>query len=231
MKYPKIFLIALLATSSMTMTPALAMDEENQSDSSSFRSHPSRPGDSENAEEPVIANSVGSPSALPDSNQLFEMGEEYRYYYSADCSARWFGGWEKNYALSAYYYARAAKLARDAGRRHEAAENKLQHVWEEENCWGRHITRAVQNLPNPNGTLEENLEALIGLNSYAPLDERASLGYPEAQFSLGIAHGRGTGVPMNMDEALRWLQRAADQRHVQASTQLGMMYAIGMGVE
>ena len=51
-----------------------------------------------------------------------------------------------------------------------------------------------------------------------------------AQFSLGVAYGRGRGVPQDDAEAVGWYRLAADQGHARAQGNLGVMYGTGDGV-
>lgn len=44
----------------------------------------------------------------------------------------------------------------------------------------------------------------------------AECGHPEAQFRLGKMHAEGTGVARDIDSALKWLGKAADQGHAGA---------------
>jgi TPR repeat protein len=46
---------------------------------------------------------------------------------------------------------------------------------------------------------------------------RAALqGYPDAEFSLGLAYAEGRGVERDPQQALGWLQRAARRGHAPA---------------
>lgn len=55
---------------------------------------------------------------------------------------------------------------------------------------------------------------------WRPLAERGSA---DAQFNLGQAYRLGKGVPINLSQSQNWLERAADQGHVDAETTLGLM--------
>lgn len=55
---------------------------------------------------------------------------------------------------------------------------------------------------------------------WRPLAEK---GDPDAQFDLGQAYRLGKGVPINLAAAQTWLERAADQGHVDAQTTLGLL--------
>ncbi len=64
----------------------------------------------------------------------------------------------------------------------------------------------------------------------ARLWRRAVHGNPSAQFTLGLAHIRGTGVPRDHREGVKWLRRAARQGHSGAQLNLGVAFALGKGV-
>ena len=51
----------------------------------------------------------------------------------------------------------------------------------------------------------------------------AESGSADAQFNLGQAYRLGKGVPINLSQSQNWLERAADQGHVDAETTLGLM--------
>jgi len=52
-------------------------------------------------------------------------------------------------------------------------------------------------------------------------------GHPDAQFRVALMLHIGSGVPKNIQEAVRWYKRAADQGVVLAQVDLGTMYARG----
>ncbi|HEY7708966.1 MAG TPA: tetratricopeptide repeat-containing serine protease family protein [Candidatus Entotheonella sp.] len=58
----------------------------------------------------------------------------------------------------------------------------------------------------------------------------AQAGEAVAQYSLGILHASGLGVPQNYQEAARWFQQAAQQGYGEAQYNLGLLYARGQGV-
>ena len=58
----------------------------------------------------------------------------------------------------------------------------------------------------------------------------AGQGGANLQFMLGMMHSRGTGVPQNYIEAVKWFRLAADQKPPKAQYSLGMMYFEGKGV-
>lgn len=55
---------------------------------------------------------------------------------------------------------------------------------------------------------------------WRPLAEQ---GNADAQFNLGQAYRLGRGVPANLATAKSWLEKAANQRHVDAETTLGLL--------
>ena len=58
----------------------------------------------------------------------------------------------------------------------------------------------------------------------------AQAGEAIAQYSLGILHASGFGVPQSYQEAARWFQQAAQQGYGEAQYNLGLLYARGQGV-
>ena len=73
--------------------------------------------------------------------------------------------------------------------------------------------------------------AEIGAAKIALLYRKAAeQGYAFAQFSLGVMHVKGTGVPQDLAEAARWYHMAARRGHGLAQYNLGVMYATGIGV-
>ena len=58
----------------------------------------------------------------------------------------------------------------------------------------------------------------------------AEKGNRVAQFRLGMAYHKGTGVPKNDKEAVTWYRQAAEQGHATAQTKLGGVLFTGRGV-
>jgi uncharacterized protein len=58
----------------------------------------------------------------------------------------------------------------------------------------------------------------------------AQAGEAVAQYSLGILHASGFGMPQSYEEAARWFQQAAQQGFGEAQYNLGLLYARGQGV-
>lgn len=75
------------------------------------------------------------------------------------------------------------------------------------------------------------LLALSACLTYTPeLARRAQAGEAEAQYTLGIVHDGGLGVPRDWAEAVKWYRRAAEQGYAPAQDILGSMYIRGLGV-
>ncbi len=60
--------------------------------------------------------------------------------------------------------------------------------------------------------------------------EDAELGYPKAQFNLGVMYANGRGVLKNDVEAVKWYRKAAEQGLVNAQFNLGVSYINGLGI-
>ncbi len=56
-------------------------------------------------------------------------------------------------------------------------------------------------------------------------------GNPAAEYELGVWFSEGRGVPQNLEEAARWLARAADRGLAPAQYRLGTLYEKGHGVK
>ncbi len=59
----------------------------------------------------------------------------------------------------------------------------------------------------------------------------AELGHPDAQYRVAIMFQNGLGMALNLQQALKWMQAAADQEYALAQHGLGFMYMQGEGVE
>lgn len=55
----------------------------------------------------------------------------------------------------------------------------------------------------------------------------AELGDPAEAYALGVRYGSGDGVPADVKEELRWLERAAQSGYVAAMQELARLYAEG----
>ena len=62
------------------------------------------------------------------------------------------------------------------------------------------------------------------------LRKQAEAGNAQAQFDLGLAYGKGQGVPQDSVEAAKWTRMAAVQGSVGAQYNLGNAYYYGEGV-
>ena len=54
---------------------------------------------------------------------------------------------------------------------------------------------------------------------------------PAAEYEIGMRYAEGRGVPLNLLEAARWLERAANHDVVPAQYRLGSLYEKGQGVK
>lgn len=66
----------------------------------------------------------------------------------------------------------------------------------------------------------ERGEYAAAVGEWRPL---AIAGDPDAQFNLGQAYKLGRGVPVDLAEAEAWYRRAADQGHLQAEDNMGLV--------
>jgi TPR repeat protein len=82
--------------------------------------------------------------------------------------------------------------------------------------------------------LERWKEVLFSTRQNTPLavvEARAKAGNPDAETELGRRYLRGKGgVERNYEEALSWLQKAADHGNARGQAFLGIMYDEGDGV-
>ena len=60
--------------------------------------------------------------------------------------------------------------------------------------------------------------------------EDAELGYPKAQFNLGVMYANGRGVLKNDVEAVKWYREAAEQGLANAQFNLAVSYINGVGI-
>jgi hypothetical protein len=63
------------------------------------------------------------------------------------------------------------------------------------------------------------------------LRQKADVGDPAAEFSLGERYRTGSGVESNMTEAAKWFRKAAEQGYAKGQYNLGLCYYYGWGVE
>ena len=66
---------------------------------------------------------------------------------------------------------------------------------------------------------------------FEKLLKHALKGEPRAQFLVGNFYHRGYGVEQDVDAAIRWYRRAAEQEYPGALCALGLCYEKGIGVE
>ena len=62
------------------------------------------------------------------------------------------------------------------------------------------------------------------------LIKNAEGGDPKAQFTLGVAYGKGEGVPQDYAESMKWFRMAAERGLADAQYNLGVPYYKGQGV-
>ena len=68
--------------------------------------------------------------------------------------------------------------------------------------------------------------------SFSPTLKAAAIaGNPAADYEIGMRYAEGRGVPLNLEEAARWLERAANRDIVPAQYRLGSLYEKGQGVK
>jgi TPR repeat protein len=82
-------------------------------------------------------------------------------------------------------------------------------------------------------TFERGLKAFVAgrhgeaIDLWRPL---AETGHVQAQYNLGIAYSRGTGVAPDIHLAIDWWERAGRQGYRDALFNLGLTYSTGFGV-
>ena len=64
--------------------------------------------------------------------------------------------------------------------------------------------------------------------AFALFSRAARAGLPEAQFRVGRAYLKGTGVPVSRRDGAAWLERAAQAGWVEAQTLLATLYLYGL---
>ncbi len=67
--------------------------------------------------------------------------------------------------------------------------------------------------------------------TFAETKTMAEAGDADAQLVLGLMYSIGEGVEQDLKEAVKWLQKAADQRNAKAQYMLGRWYYDGEMVE
>ena len=66
--------------------------------------------------------------------------------------------------------------------------------------------------------------------SIEQLTAHAEQGNADAQCELAKRYGNGEGVNVDLKQALRWFQKAAEQKHPRALGAMGMAYLEGRGI-
>ncbi len=59
----------------------------------------------------------------------------------------------------------------------------------------------------------------------------AEQGDAAVQFNLGLLYLDGQGVPLDLDQAVKWFNRSAEQGYDKAQLNLGALYSVGKGVK
>jgi localization factor PodJL len=77
-------------------------------------------------------------------------------------------------------------------------------------------------------SLADKLPASIGGPA---LRTAGTAGNPAAEYEIGVRFAEGRGVPANMELAVQWLERAANQGLAPAQYRLGSLYEKGQGVK
>ena len=61
------------------------------------------------------------------------------------------------------------------------------------------------------------------------LINKANAGDASTQNELGICYGNGKGVTKDLNEAIKWYRKVADQGHAEAQNKVGNYYFFGWG--
>lgn len=77
----------------------------------------------------------------------------------------------------------------------------------------------------------QNKSAIVDEPYIEEIREKANKEDAEAQNQLAVAYYTGIGVKKNLEEAIRWWARAADNGNGRANSMLGTMYYQGTGVK
>jgi TPR repeat protein len=145
-------------------------------------------------------------AAVPLYRALAEkgnVGAQKRLGYLYEIGA----GVERDWLVAAEWYGKAAEAGDDGA---AAALGFIGRNWVKVNSGGNQIV-------------------------YALVEKAAKMGNPRAQFSLGLMNYRIGDLSFdqttgNLDEALLWYRRAAEQGDVDAEIVLALAYAKGIGV-
>lgn len=77
------------------------------------------------------------------------------------------------------------------------------------------------------------LMAILSTASAAETDDllaKATAGDAAAQYGIGEKYAKGDGVSKNMEEAVKWLTKSAEQGNADAQMSLGALFVSGRGV-
>jgi localization factor PodJL len=85
-------------------------------------------------------------------------------------------------------------------------------------------------MPNLGGTAAPATSSAAGAIP-SGLRSAAMDGNPAAAYEFGLRHAEGRGTPVNLEEAARWFERAAEQGIAPAQYRLGSFYEKGQGVK
>lgn len=92
-------------------------------------------------------------------------------------------------------------------------------------CGGPLLSRCVLCDPGAKGTKQDERTAAELFR------DSAALGFPPAQYELGLCYEHGIGLERNMARAVELYALAAEQEDAQAQCALGNLYFTGNGVE
>jgi TPR repeat protein len=95
----------------------------------------------------------------------------------------------------------------------------------------RPVPKTVLRLPDLDQAKAAVLNSLSSRDAQRGYQRAADQGFARAQFNLGLAYARGTGVHKSATEAFRWYQKAAEQGLAEAEFSLGTAYARSEGVQ
>jgi localization factor PodJL len=91
---------------------------------------------------------------------------------------------------------------------------------------------AVPTPATPAATHTANLSDKLPASIGGPALRTAGVaGNPAAEYEIGVRFAEGRGVPANMELAVQWLERAANQGLAPAQYRLGSLYEKGQGVK
>ena len=77
---------------------------------------------------------------------------------------------------------------------------------------------------------QECSSQLAGNQTLCKLESKARAGDPDAQYQLGLAFDKGSGIEQDCHAAADWYMQAAHHAHPAAQNNLAVLYATGCGV-